>query len=216
VGDTAPSILWILIMATPAADLALHRLDLAHRIPTIVGLDLMKPVELRALVTSRHRLSGFRLEFAPLPRRLADLVRHPLGQLRAARTPGDAFFERLARLTGGNPRQALFCWLACAGVHPQREDSILVRALPTSTSDLLGRVGLSQRLILALLAQYASLGDDELRALLSPTVDGVEGDLQVLRARGLVLPSREHEGHFTLHPNIAHALVMELRAANMI
>jgi hypothetical protein len=216
VGDTASSVLWILLMATPAADLALHRLDLAHRIPTIVGLDPMQPAELRALLTSRHRLSGFHLEFAPLQRRLVDHVRHPLAELRAARTPSEAFFERLARLTGGNPRQALFCWLACAGVHPQREDRILVRGLPTSTTDLLGRVGLSQRLILALLAQYASLGDDELRSLLAATIDGVDGDLQVLRARGLVMPSREHEGHFTLHPTIAHALVLELRAANMI
>jgi hypothetical protein len=215
VGETASSTLWILLMATPAADLALYRLDLAHRIPTIVRVDPMSAAEIRAVVMRRHRLSGFQLEFAQPNMRLIDHVRDPIGTLRATRHPNDAFFARLWALAGGNPRQALYYWLASARPHPRKDGNIFIDALP-SNSDLLPSIGLSQRLILALLAQYGSLADAELRSILAATIEGTEGDLQVLCARRLVAASREHERHFTLQPTAAHPLVMELRAANMI
>jgi hypothetical protein len=163
----------------------------------------------------RHRLSGFQLEFAQPNMRLIDHVRDPIGTLRATRHPNDAFFARLWALAGGNPRQALYYWLASARPHPRKDGNIFIDALP-SNSDLLPSIGLSQRLILALLAQYGSLADAELRSILAATIEGTEGDLQVLCARRLVAASREHERHFTLQPTAAHPLVMELRAANMI
>jgi hypothetical protein len=175
----------------------------------------MPPKEIRALIMRRHRLSGFELEFAPPNLRIIDHVRDPVGALRAARSPVRAFFARLARLAGGNPRQALYYWLACASPHPRREGRLLIGALPEA-SHLLPSIGLSQRLILALLAQYGSLADAELSSILAATVDGTDGDIQVLCARRLVTPSREHERHYTLQSTAAHALVMELRAANMI
>ena len=215
IGETASSTLWILLMATPAADLALHRLELAHRIPTVVRVDPMSPAEIRALVMRRHRLSGFQLEFALPHVRLVDHVRDPIGTLRATRHPNDAFFARLSAMAGGNARQALYYWLASARPHPRKDGHLFIDALPTN-SDLLPSIGMSQRLILALLAQYGSLADAELRSLLAATVEGTEGDLQVLCARRLVAASREHERHFTLQATAAHPLVMELRGANMI
>jgi hypothetical protein len=215
VGETASSTLWILLMATPAADLALHRLDLAHRIPSVVKVDPMRVEELRALVMRRHRLSGFQLEFARPELHLVDHVRDPIGAIQARRSPGDAFFVRLWALAGGNPRQALYYWLASAQPHPRREGRLLIGAVP-ATAELLPSIVLSQRLILALLAQYGSLADAELRSILGATIEGTEGDLQVLCARGLVAPSREHDRHFTLQATAAHPLIMELRAANMI
>jgi hypothetical protein len=163
----------------------------------------------------RHRLSGFQLEFARPELHLVDHVRDPIGAIQARRSPGDAFFVRLWALAGGNPRQALYYWLASAQPHPRREGRLLIGAVP-ATAELLPSIVLSQRLILALLAQYGSLADAELRSILGATIEGTEGDLQVLCARGLVAPSREHDRHFTLQATAAHPLIMELRAANMI
>jgi hypothetical protein len=163
----------------------------------------------------RHRLSGFRLEFAAPDLRLLDHVRDPIGALRAARSPSAAFFERLWTLAAGNPRQALYSWLASARPHPRREGCVLMGRLP-AVRELLPEMGLSQRLILALLAQYGSLTEADLRSILSATTEGAEGDLQVLCAHGLVAPSRDHDRHFALQSTAAHPLVVELRAANMI
>jgi len=216
VGETAPSTLWILLMASPAADLAFHRLDLGHRVPTVVGLDPMTPHELKALVLGRHRLSGFQLDVASPETHLVDYLRNPVRGWRAAREPLDVFVTRLSRLTGGNPRQALYLWLASAAVHAQHEGKIVMRSLPASSTDLLARIRLSQRLVLALLAQYSVLSEAELRALLTATPAGVAGDLQVLRSRGLVSTSGDAELHYSLHPTLAHPVIIELRASNML
>jgi hypothetical protein len=215
VGATAPSTLWILLMATPAASLALHRLGLGGRIPTIVHVEPMRADELHALIRARHRLSGFELEYADPGLHVLDRLGQPWFGLRS-RSPSEIFDERLERLSGGNPRQAMYLWLAHAHPHDQREGRIVVDPLPTTPVELLEPLSLSQRLILAQLAQHGSLTSGELvtAVLASPT--GVEGDVEVLWAKGLVAPSREATRHWTLQPTIAHPLLMELRSINMI
>ncbi|MFV8754866.1 hypothetical protein ACNOYE_30330 [Nannocystaceae bacterium ST9] len=215
VGETAPTTLWILLMATPAANLALHRLGLGNRIPTILHVESMRAEDLRAVIVARHRLSGFELEYADPGLHLIDRLGQPWFGMRS-RSPSEVFHERLCRLTGGNPRQAMYTWLACARPHEQDEGRIVVAPLPGRSVELLGALSLAQRLILALLAQHGSLTSGELVAALSASRASVEGDLKVLWAKGLLAPSRERVRHWTLRPTIAHPLLMELRASNMI
>ncbi len=215
VGETATMTLWILLMATPAAALALHRLGFANQIPTILQVEPMSATELRTMISARHRLSGFELEFAEPPMHLLDRVSHPITSFRA-RAPSDTFHARLWRLTSGNPRQAMYYWLARARLHPEREGRIVMAPLPAAAIDLLPSLPLSQRLILALLAQHGSLTSDELVAALSGSHESVAGDLKVLWASGYLVPSRELQHHWTLRPTIAHPLLMELRSSNMI
>lgn len=211
VAATTPATLWILLMASPAAALALHRLGLSSRIPTVLEVGPMAGVELEAMLRARQRLSGFELEFSEPHRTL-------LGRLTSVRPPSvsEVFHARLLESSGGNPRQALFEWLACARPHPAREGRIVMDALPDRTCDLLGPRPLSQRLLLALLAQHGSLTDAEIvDALAQPRAD-VRGDIHVLWAAGLLAPMREQDGHWALCPTIAHPLALELRALNMI
>lgn len=216
VGETAVDTLWILLMATPAATLVLHRLELANRVPTVLHVPPMDEIDLRAMIDVRHRRSGFELAFAPPTVRLLDRVRDPVASFRAARSPDDAFMTRLGRMTGGNPRQALYYWLASTQRHAQQDGRLVVRPLPAITVELLPPLTLAQRLVLALLAQHGSLARAELQAVLAATADDVEGDLKVLWVRGYVAKSRELSHHWMLRPTIAHPLLMELRAANMI
>jgi hypothetical protein len=226
VAATTPATLWILLMASPAAALALHRLGLSSRIPTVLEVGPMAGFELEAMLRARQRLSGFELEFAEPNISL-------LGRLTAVRPPSvsEVFHARLLESSGGNPRQALFEWLACARPHPSREGRIVMEALPDRTRELLGPRPLSQRLVLALLAQHGSLTSNEIvEALAQPRAD-VQGDIHVLWAAGLLAPmreqagreqavrehaSREQDGHWGLCPTIAHPLSLELRALNMI
>jgi hypothetical protein len=211
VGATTPATLWILLMASPAASLALHRLGLISRIPTVLEVGPMTGEELDAMLRARQRLSGFELEFAE-PR--ASL----LGRLTSLRPPStsEVFHARLLASSGGNPRQALFSWLACARRHPTREGRVVMNPLPERTRELLGPRPLSQQLLLALLAQHGSLTSSEIvEALAQPRAE-VQGDIHVLWAAGLVTPARDHEGHWALCPTIAHPLLLELRTLNMI
>lgn len=215
VGATATTTLWILLMATPAASLVLHRLGFGTRIPTVLHVEPMTGGDLHALIHARHRLSGFELEYADPGLHLLDRLGQPWLGLRS-RSPSEIFDERLRRLTGGNPRQALYTWLAQAHPHGQREGRIVVDPLPATPIEVLGALSIAQRLILALLAQHGSLSRGELVKALSASRASVEGDLEVLWARGLLAPSREAARHWTLQPTIAHPLLMELRSINMI
>jgi hypothetical protein len=216
VGETAGHTLWVLLMATPAATLVLHRLELANRIPTVLHVTAMDEGDMRAMIDVRHRRSGFELSFLAPTVRLLDRVRDPVASFRAARSPGDAFMDRLHALSGGNPRQALYYWLASARRHAQAEGRLVVQPLPAITVDLLPPLTLEQRLLLALLGQHGSLAREELQSILAAAPDDVEGDLKVLWVRGYVAPSRELSRHWMLRPTIAHPLLLELRAANMI
>lgn len=215
VGQTATSTLWVLLMATPAANLALQRLGLRNRIPTIVEVGAMPAEQLRALLLARHRLSGFELAYDEPALHALDRLTQPWLGLRA-HTPSDLFHERLARLSGGNPRQAMYTWLACARPDAQREGRVRMSPLPARSVELLAELGLEQRLVLALLAQHGSLTSAELVEALAGSRESVEGDLAVLWAKGLVARSREHARHWTLRPTIAHPLLVELRSLNMI
>lgn len=214
VAATTPATLWILLMASPAAALALHRLGLSSRIPTVLEVGPMVGLELEAMLRARQRLSGFELEYAEPHVSL-------LGRLTSIRpsSVSEVFHARLLESSGGNPRQALFEWLACARSHPTREDRIVLAGLPDRTRELLGPRPLSQRLVLALLAQHGSLTSIEIvQALAQPRAD-VEGDIHVLWAAGLLTPMREQDEpdrHWALCPTIAHPLALELRALNMI
>lgn len=211
VAATTPATLWILLMASPAAALALHRLGLRSRIPTVLEVGPMAGGEIEAMLRARQRLSGFELEYAEPHRSL-------LGRLTSLRPPSvsEVFHARLLESSGGNPRQALFEWLACARPHSSQEGRIVLEALPDRTGELLGPRPLSQRLLLALLAQHGSLTDGEIvEALAQPSAD-VRGDIHVLWAAGLLAPMRGQDGHWALCPTIAHPLSLELRALNMI
>lgn len=208
---TATASLWILLMATPAATVILHRLGFADRIPTVLQVGSMSVEQLRTMIAARHRLSGFELAFDGGHRRMLDR----LTRLRAP-SVSETFHQQLQRVTGGNPRQALYTWLACARPDPRREGRIVVAAPRSDASERLASVPLEQQLILALLAQHGSLSDSELVTALARPGFAVEGDRGALQARGLLIPSREHEQHWTLPPTLAHPLVMELRSINMI
>ncbi len=215
VGDTAATTLWVLLMATPAATFALHRLGFANRIPTIVHVEPMSAPDLRGVIVARHRLSGFGLVFADPGMHLVDLLSHPLSSV-GGRAPSDTFYGRLWTLAGGNPRQAMYYWLAHARRHLQQEGQIVVDPLPARAFELLPALPLSQRLVLALLAQHDSLDKDDLVAALSLPSHSIDGDLRVLCARKYVTPSSELDRHWTLRRTLAHPLILELRSLNMI
>ena len=213
VARTAPRVLWILVMAAPAAHLLDTVLDLQRRVTDRVRLGPLTPAAIRTLLLARHELSGHELEFERVSPRPLERLHRPLLTARALADPRTAYFARLAALSHGNPRQALYYWQS--SLHTKAAGQpIHVRALPPAHRPLLEQVALSQRILLALLVQHGSLSVDELASITLESVGTTEGDLHVLRARGFAM-SRE-AGQWTLGPVVAHPLTLELRAQNLI
>lgn len=213
VARSAAQTLWVLLMAAPAAELLDAVLDLERRVTDRVRVGTLGGEQTRKLILARHELSGHEVEFErPHPRPL-ERIRRPLQTARALANPPEAYFAQLTALSHGNPRQALYYWRASlrSSGNGQR---ILVRSLPPPHRNLLEHVALSHRILLALLVQHGSLTAPQLAAITLDSGGTTEGDLHVLRARGLAVV--RDEIHWTLGPVVAHPLTLELRAQNLI
>jgi hypothetical protein len=135
--------------------------------------------------------------------------------MRARRDPEGAYFERLAELTQGNPRQALYYWLRTAVLDTVR-DRVVVRPLPQRALPLCVGIPIGQMMALALIAQYGSLSVEDLAEALGGPVDRALSDLRSLQAVGWVARASGEHDHWTLSPVAAHPLTLELREHNMV
>jgi hypothetical protein len=215
IAGAGSSTLWIVLMATPAAGVIGNALDLGARMAAVVPVTSLDEHELRDMLHNRHVLSGYELHFAPGSPRALERVRRPVASLRARRDPEGAYFERLAALTGGNPRQALYYWLATATLAAAR-DRIVVQPLPERAAPLLAGIPIGQLMALALIAQYGSLTVEELAEALGGTADRATSDLRALCSVGWVARAPGVHEHWTLSPVAAHPLTLELRDHNMV
>jgi hypothetical protein len=175
----------------------------------------MSIAELRQIVLARHHLSGYELHFSRPTPRASERLRRPFATTRARRDPEAAYFARLAELTAGNPRQALYYWQRTATLDAARE-RIEVAALPDRPAPLAATMPLGQRMILALLAQHGSLAVDELAAAIGIAPDSALSELRFLQANGWITRGAGTREHWTLSPIAAHPLTLELRSHNMV
>ncbi|HWB76062.1 MAG TPA: hypothetical protein VG755_13930, partial [Nannocystaceae bacterium] len=180
-----------------------------------VQLAGMSSAELRRVVLARHHLSGYELHFDPPTPRASERLRRPLATTRARRDPETAYFARLAALTDGNPRQALYFWQRTAMLDAAR-DRVLVAALPDRPAPLSAKLPVGQRLILALLAQHGSLAVDEVAAAIGVAPDSALSELRFLQASGWIARGAGVREHWTLAPVAAHPITLELRSGNMV
>jgi hypothetical protein len=213
VAASGESTLWLLLMASPAAELLGSVLQLPRRVTRMVHVEPMSSAEIRALIEQRHRRSGFGVSYAaPRPGAL-ERLRHPWSTTAASRDPAGAFFARLAGSAAGNPRQALYYWLSRTRLDAEGH-AIVAECLPPHHGPLLARLELVQRLVLAALAQSGSLTLEELAMTLRGHDQTLASELQLLQTLGLVVP---RDGtHWSLGPVYAHPVTLELRALNMI
>jgi hypothetical protein len=215
IAGAGPTTMWIVLMATPAAGVIGNALDLGTRMTAVVPVPGLQSHELRAVLANRHALSGYELHYAPGRPRALEQVRRPLASMRARRDPESAYFHRLAELSGGNPRQALYYWLRTV-VLDSAHDRVVVQPLPERAVPLLAGIPIGQLMALALIAQYGSLTVEDLAEALGGTSDRATSDLRALCSVGWVARAAGVHDHWTLAPVAAHPLTLELRDHNMV
>lgn len=212
---SSDNILWILLMNKPAATLLDTAVQIGDYFTDTIELGPLSPEEIERVIMSRHKVSGFEINFRAPEVRYLQRIQHPLKSREALKNPRQEFFARLGRLSGGNPLLALLYWSECVHLDGSDKSRILVDALPNHEITLTEHLSMQKKLLLATLIQHSALSAPRMSRILRVDLDEVRTELNHLRRQGFV---ELVAGTTTYHmPALAGALVtQELRAENLI
>ncbi len=213
---TDDAILWIVLMARPAAAL----LDTCLRLPLyfgeVVTIEPAAPDFLESMIRARHRVSGFGLRFRARRAPVLQRLRAPFTRSDLLPDAGEEWFSQLGRMTAGNLQQALQYWQIAARVDPKQGTDIIVRPLPRQRGTALSDLSLAQRLVLATLAQHGARTEAQILETLRILGHGAGPEIDDLRRRKLVEPSPAADGHLQLRPVAVGPVTLDLRWRNML
>jgi Kef-type K+ transport system membrane component KefB len=218
IAATSDQVLWVVLMAEPAVAVLDPALELRARFPTTLRVAEMSAEQLAAVVDGRHRLSGYPLRIEPGAPTLTDLLREPL-RARLLRSREDSAFERLARLSGGNVRQALRLWLAAAHTDREEPGVVIVGPLPDHAIPLLDQLPLSSRVLLAALLLHGPQRRADLVDLHAAHALDLDDELARLAHLGLVFfeqGGRTDARVISVDTRLIQPLTAELRACNLL
>lgn len=212
---TDESLLWVVLMAAPAATL----LETCLKLPLYFGQVVTIPPESRqfieGMLRSRHRVSGFGLRFRARRTAALERLRRPFTRADMLLDPSEEWFYDLERMSAGNLRQALDYWLISARLDPKTEHDVLVRPLPRRRGNALAGLSLAQRLVLVSLVQHGSLTEPQLLETLRLHGHGIGPEIDDLRRRRLVEQAGPG-GFLTLRQAAVGPVTLDLRSRNMI
>lgn len=218
IAATSDQVLWVVLMAEPAVAVLDPALELRARFPTTLQVSGMVAEQLAAVLDSRHRLSGYALRLEPGVPTLSELIREPL-RARLWRSREDSAYERLARLSGGNVRQALRLWLTAAHSDPDDPGVVVVGPLPDHPTPLLDELPLSSRVLLAALMLHGPLRRADLVDLHGAHALDLDDELARLAHLGLVRfegRGRSDLRVIVVDTRLIQPLTAELRACNLL
>ena len=212
---TDDSLLWIVLMAAPAATL----LETCLKLPKYFGQVVQVPSEagnfIETMIRSRHRVSGFGLRFKARRAPALQRLRRPFTQADMLLDPGEEWFADLERMCAGNLREALDYWLLSARLDPKTEHDVLVRPLPRRRGRALSGLSLPQRLVLVSLVQHGALTEAQLHDMMRLSGDAVAPEIDDLRRRHLI-DQAGPGGFLSLRPTAIGPVTHDLRWRNMI
>ncbi|MDC0718163.1 ATP-binding protein [Nannocystis bainbridge] len=215
VRGTDEAILWVVLMAAPAATL----LETCLRLPLYFGQVVHVPAEsgrfIESMIRSRHRVSGFGLGFRERRAPALQRLRRPFTRADMLPDPGEEWFTDLERMCGGNLRQALDYWLLSARLDAKTQHDILVRPLPRRRGTALNDLSLPQRQVLVSLVQHGALTEGQLQEIVRTTAGGIGPEIDDLRRRHLV-DQGGPGGFLTLRPTAVGPVTHDLRWRSMI
>lgn len=211
---TDEAMLWIVLMAAPAATL----LETCLRLPLYFGQVVEVPAEsgrfIENMIRSRHRVSGFGLRFRERRAPALQRLRRPFTRADMLPDPGEEWFSDLERMCAGNLRQALDYWLLSARLDLKTEHDILVRPLPRRRGTALNDLSLSQRQVLVSLVQHGALTEAQLQEIVR-SGGGIGPEIDDLRRRHLV-DQGGPGGFLTLRSTAVGPVTHDLRWRSMI
>lgn len=212
---TDEALLWVVLIAAPAATLLQTCLKLPMYFGQVVTIPSESGTFIETMIRSRHRVSGFGLRFRARRAPALQRLRRPFTRADMLPDPGEEWFIDLERMCAGNLRQALDYWLLSARLDLKTEHDVVVRPLPRRRGRALAGLSLPQRLVLVSLVQHGALSEAQLNDLLRLSNHGLGPEIDDLRRRRLI-DQAGPGGYLHLRPTAIGPVTHDLRWRNMI
>ncbi|MBL8859229.1 MAG: hypothetical protein JNL28_12030 [Planctomycetes bacterium] len=200
--------LWVV----SAGSLAWSRLDalggLSSVMSEVIECETPDADELRAIVLTRHSLSGLELHVAGGPDKPPLLPPTPEYEKALAE-----YFSKLHTLCGGHPTTAIYYWRMSVEASESDQALMLTRCPRLVLGDI-GSIATLPRLILAELSVHGGLVIDYVADIFPVSTDEARQYLERLRRSGLV--ERDDDGEYTLNPLVGPHVYPALSRAHLL
>ncbi len=223
ISSNSRDVMWIVLMTEASVRLLDPVLELRARFPTSLHFGMCPSNVIEAMITARHRLSALSLEVVGRRPRLGEFVRNPRAALRSLYGPDFGVYERIAYLSGGNPRQALRLWLASTRVEGGEAGRAIVGPITAMPCSVLGDLPLSGQVLLAALTLHGPLRRQELMGMQAPGSLDIDAEVARLEHLDLIVVERTSDRRdlggnplVRIDARVMQPLTAELRASNLL
>ena len=215
VGVTRDHVCWVVTLASPTARLLELSCDLHSWFTDRIAFAPLGPRTLGDVIDARCRLSGYRVVW-PAPdhgdgalRRLLAAARRRSPEVRRR-----LFFERLARESGGNIRDAMALWL-CA-VDRVDADTVLLRAIQRHPLPWFDQLGRDAHRLLAVLVQCGTLTLPEAEEAIRWRDDRTRAAFVLLEGAGLAERVDGDTDRFRIWPPVWRRMAQRLTREGLL
>ncbi len=224
ISRTNRHLLWLVAMENHSVEL-LQRLFRFHDGFThIAPCGALSAEELRAAITVRHRLSGFKLRYEP-PEALTPELNRALRRVRGdhdatQETLAAHFFGVLTRRADGRPYAGIVHWLRSLA-RAEDQHTLVVRVPEPLQVPALKQLPHNQRFALAALLQHGGLNVMELEIVLDVELSKLRLILQHFHDKRIVVAhsracGEEDARRYVINPLLTTQVVDSLRKHNIV
>jgi Kef-type K+ transport system membrane component KefB len=180
VDRTSGRIFWIFLMNRAQASLLQTLMGLKHYFKDTVEVPPIERSQIENLILSRHKASGYALEFKTPEQSIYRDLLSPIESFHKKNASREVYFDRLQRISYGNPKLALLNWLESADVSSGKDKRIQINPIEELTGSFTHNLSLEQRIILATLIQHSSLTFEQMQDILERPKNELKPDLNYL------------------------------------
>ncbi|UCF37666.1 MAG: cation:proton antiporter [Acidobacteriota bacterium] len=216
IAKTNQKIFWVLSLRESSWRYLSTPVDLADFFTFVINMENLSKDEIESVIMTRHRLSGFDLEFLPdrytLERRRYRRAKKSDQQAMLRKE----FFGQLSKASEGNILAAIFGWLGSIG--EVRGNTLEMKPFKRMNFDFLRRMDVDELLTLGMVIQHGNLSPAEHCSIFGGSAEESLSTLTCLANINLMVCTEDKAGtpHFSINKIVYKPLSRELRERNIL
>lgn len=212
ISNTRSNIFWIVTSGLYAWEYMDRVLNISDFFKRTLLLDRLSASEIKDIILTRHRVSGYDLHFEETQRALSSRQYKRLtGDNEKQEFLNDRFFEELAEISGGNIKSSLILWLSV--LKDFDEDKIHVGSRIELDYSALFQLSSEEYFTLAALIQHEYLNYDQHALIFNHELDASRSVLGRLYKKGFL---ERKEDRYSVHPLLYRPVVKVLKSKNIL
>jgi energy-coupling factor transporter ATP-binding protein EcfA2 len=211
IAETREKVFW----AISCSRYGWHLLDkiqtLSEYFSHIIHTDRLDADDLEKVIMSRHRSSGYTLQFEENPDAKLPRSAQKLSEAEKQEQLRTEFFKKLTEFADGNASIAIIFWIRSISTFD--DHCVYIRPLEVTSVEIIAELNADVLFVLAAFVLHDTISDKDLSMILNLSQQESRLVLKRLSARGLLL---EQEGDYMLNHLVYRQIVRVLKERNIL